>query len=430
MKSAVISLALGTAFAAVPAEAQYRAPTPPPAQQAPRPQQQEQQQEEVTQAPAEQGGVSVSKGAFKAISELKAAVDAKDTANIPARLAAAEAVARTTDDHYMVDLLRLRGAAVLNDPAAIEQALARILPSGKIPNATAASVHADVGALYGQRKQYEQAAAAFERSLAIEPNNLQRILMLAEARNSQGRAADAVSLLRKAIGQARAAGQKAEENWYKRSVAIAYAAKLPNTVDLTREWLTAYPTQQNWRDTLQVYRQSHQLDEASSLDLYRLARAAKALRGETDYYSYAEMLLLKGFPGEAKAVLDEALAANAIDRGKPEFAQQISSANTRSAGDRASLADSAKSALAAPAAKQAVAVGDAYYGYGDYSQAASLYKAALGKSGADADLINLRLGMALARAGDKAGATAAFRAVTGSRSEIASFWLIYLSTAA
>ena len=72
--------------------------------------------------------------------------------------------------------------------------------------------------------------------------------------------------------------------------------------------------------------------------------------------------------------------------------------------------------------------GDADYGYGDYAQAAELYRAALSKTGADVNLINLHLGMALARAGDKAGATAALNAVTGPRSELAKFWLIYLAT--
>ena len=38
--------------------------------------------------------------------------------------------------------------------------------------------------------------------------------------------------------------------------------------------------------------------------------------------------------------------------------------------------------------------------------------------------------MALARAGDKAGATAALSAVTGARAEVAKYWLAYLSTAA
>ena len=48
------------------------------------------------------------------------------------------------------------------------------------------------------------------------------------------------------------------------------------------------------------------------------------------------------------------------------------------------------------------------------------------KGGAGADLANLRLGIALARSGDKAGATAALNAVKGTRAGIAQLWLAYL----
>ena len=56
---------------------------------------------------------------------------------------------------------------------------------------------------------------------------------------------------------------------------------------------------------------------------------------------------------------------------------------------------------------------DAYYGYGQYAKAAALYRAALQKGGEDPNLVNLRLGIALAQAGNRAEAETAFRAVTG-----------------
>ncbi len=52
----------------------------------------------------------------------------------------------------------------------------------------------------------------------------------------------------------------------------------------------------------------------------------------------------------------------------------------------------------------------------------------IAKGGVDANVANLHLGMALARSGDKAGATAAFNAVSGPRADIAKYWLLYLQT--
>jgi hypothetical protein len=64
---------------------------------------------------------------------------------------------------------------------------------------------------------------------------------------------------------------------------------------------------------------------------------------------------------------------------------------------------------------------------GDYAKAAELYRMSMTKPGVDASVANLHIGMALARAGDKAGATTALNAVTGPRADIAKFWLAYLN---
>ena len=92
------------------------------------------------------------------------------------------------------------------------------------------------------------------------------------------------------------------------------------------------------------------------------------------------------------------------------------------------MAAAATAAKAAPDAKKAMVTAEAYYGYGDYAQAADLYRAALTKSGVDKDLANLRLGMALTQAGDKAGATNALNAAGGAQAQVAKLWLTYLAT--
>ena len=99
-------------------------------------------------------------------------------------------------------------------------------------------------------------------------------------------------------------------------------------------------------------------------------------------------------------------------------------------GDRASLASEESRANSSPSGTLAIKLADAYAGYGDYAKAVSLYRAALAKSGVDANLVNTRLGIALAASGDKAGAEAAFKAVTGPRAELANLWVSWLSRTA
>ena len=72
-----------------------------------------------------------------------------------------------------------------------------------------------------------------------------------------------------------------------------------------------------------------------------------------------------------------------------------------------------------------IAVGNRFYGIGNYARSADLYRSAA-SAGGDANLANLHLGMALARAGDKAGATTALKAVGGNYAGIASYWLMYV----
>jgi len=89
------ALALIAAFGAAPAAAQDK--PAPPAQKA-------------------EQKVTPSKGAMKAIVELQEVVQKNDFASVPAKVAAAQAVATTAGDHYAIAKLRL-DAAVASNPA-------------------------------------------------------------------------------------------------------------------------------------------------------------------------------------------------------------------------------------------------------------------------------------------------------------------------
>jgi tetratricopeptide (TPR) repeat protein len=422
-----VALALGSFAAATPALAQYGSMGPPPAPAPPRP---------ATEAPAEKAPPTVanatrkfdiSNGARKAIIELQNAVNAQDVANIPAKLAAAQAVAKTNDDKYVIAQMQLKAAVDQKNSAGISAALQAMLASGGATPGEALPLYVNLGKQYYNAKQYDGAASQFERVLALDPNNTDAMVMLAETRKAQGRVPEAVALLQKGIAGRVAAGQKPSEEWYKRAVALAYGDKLPAAVSLSRDWVAAYPTPSNWRDTLRIYQSSSGLGDDVLIDVLRLQRAAHALAGESDYYRYANTVFTKGFPGEAKAVLDEGFAAKAIDRNKPIFHDVYAAASAKVAADRASLPGLEKAALASPAAKQAMLTGDVYLGYADYAKAAAMYRAALTKTGVDTSLANLHLGMVLAMSGDKAGASAAFKAVSGTRADIAKYWLLWSS---
>ena len=430
MRALAVALALGAFTAATPAFAQYGmgAPPPSPPPSVPRPAAKDEAPAEATEAPGRK--YDLSKGARKPIVELQTAVNAKDAANIPAKLAAAQAVASTKDDKYVIGQLQLKAAVDQKDNAGMIAGIQAMDASGGAAPGETLPLHTSLGNQFLKAKQFDIASTEFERALAIDPNFSDAIVLLAETRKAQGRVPEAVGLLQRGIAARVAAGQKPTEDWYKHAVAMAYNAKLPSAIPLSRDWVAAYPTPSSWRDSLRIYKSGSGLDADVLIDLMRLQRAAGALAGETDYYNYASTALLKGYPGEAKAVLDEGFAAKSIDRNKPLFRDVLAAASAKTAADRAALPGLEKAALASGAAKQSMVTGDVYLGYGDYAKAAALYRAALTKTGVDPSLANLRLGIALARSGDKAGATAAFNAVTGVRADIAKYWLLWANSRA
>ena len=378
-------------------------------------------------APTPEKGPAISSSARKEIVALQTAVNAKDAATIPTALAAAQAKAKTKDDRYVIAKLQLKAAVDANDNNGMAQGVEAVLASGFAQPAELQTLYLGLGKLHYNTKAYDKASAALDQVLRIDPNNVEALVVQGETRNAQGHPADGVAMLQKAIALRVAAGQKPEEAWYRRAVKLAFDAKLASTPALAQEWVAAYPSQKNWRDVIRIYQTNSGLEDAALIDSMRLARAAGALQGENDYFRYTNTLVVKGFPGEAKAVLDEGFAAKAIDKSRGTFSQLYSLSSTRSQGDRASLAASATAAKAAADAKKAMTTGEAYYGYGDYAQAADLYRVALTKSGVDKDLANLRLGMSLLGAGDKAGATAAFNAAGGVQAPVAKLWLTYLA---
>ena len=410
-------------FAATSALAQYAAPQ---AGNAPQANQAANRQEPA----APSGTPKVSKDASKSLSELQKAVNAKDAANIPALAAAAQAKVKSKDDRFVLAQLQLKAAVDANDNAAMIAGLQAVVNSGFLSPAETVPHYMNLGKLNYNAKAHDAAAAAFEQVRKADPNHLDATVMLAESRNGQGRTAEAVTLIQKAIAAKTAAGQKADESWYKRAVALAFNAKLPNAPQLGREWVSAYPNAKSWRDAIRIYQTSGQVDDNAMIDTMRLAQATGALSGENDYYTFANKLVTKGFAGEAKLVLEQGFAAKSIDRNRGTFSQLYSLATSKSQGDQATLDASAKTALAAASARQAMVTAEAYFGYGDYAKAAELFRAALGKEGVDKDVANLRLGMALARAGDKAGAEAALKAAGGAQTEVAKLWLTYLATKA
>ena len=379
------------------------------------------------QQQAAQQQLQPSKEARPALAALQKAVTEKRAAEIPALAQAALAAARTPADRYFAYQLQLQPALDAKNDAMLLTAMEGMIATGIPTGSQLANLNFNAARLNFNANALDKANQQIEAAVALEPNNVNHQLILGEIRNRQKRAPEAVAALQKALQLQQAEGKPFDQRVADRALGIAYTAKLPIARELAVAQLRRAPTAKNWRTAIKLYEQTSNLPAADKIDLFRLQRLTNSFEGEGDYFPYVDALMTRGLPGEAKVVLEEAFAANKLDRAKEPWKDMHASVSARVAGDKASLAAGERTALAAATARPALNTGDAFLSYGDYARAIALYRAALAKPGVDADLANLRLGIALARSGDRAGATTALNAVKGARAGVAQMWLVYLS---
>jgi tetratricopeptide (TPR) repeat protein len=360
----------------------------------------------------------VSAKAKGAIGALQKAVNANDKANIPALMAAAQAAAQTNDDRWFIGELQLKAAIAANDRNAMANAADAIVATGIPTPQRASQLYKGIASDLYNAKDYAAAAALFDKASKADPTDTEALTLLGQSMLLGGRPADAVAVMQRAIQASSTGGRKADENLYRIAVQAAFEGKSPQAPDIARQWLVAYPSPDSWRNTLIIYRNSAQLDDEGILALLRLLNATGGLKNAADYNTYIKGLIVQSNFNEAHAVLEQAIAAKAIDAGSADAAAVTSKPT-------ASAADLAAAAKTAPNGSSLFKIANRYYGIGDYAQAAELYRQTKAR-GVDAPTADLYAGMALARAGDKAGAKTLLSAVTGPRAGIAQYWLLYL----
>ncbi|MEO6198962.1 MAG: tetratricopeptide repeat protein [Sphingomicrobium sp.] len=371
-------------------------------------------------AEAEKPGIKLSKKASKAIIELETAVKANDVANIPAKLAAAQAVAETAEDRYAIGTMQLKVAQAAKNSEAAVLAADYLASANYLPKNQIAGLYNSLGIDFFNAKSTARATAMFQKALALDPNNAESLRLLGETQNSSGNSADAVASFQKAMQQAAASGQKLPEQAYERAVSVAYGAKSPSAVDISRQWVAAYPSTNSWSNAIAIYRNMMRPDVEGTLDLLRLMRAANALQNSADYTLYATAASEQGNYNEAQSVIDEGIANKKLDPTNALARDIIKGLKGKPKATPADLESAAKNAKTG---RSMITVGSRFYGTGEYARAATLYRSAVA-AGGDTGLANLHLGMALARSGDKAGAAAALNAVSGEYAPIAKYWLV------
>ncbi|TFI60306.1 hypothetical protein E2493_00935 [Sphingomonas parva] len=371
-------------------------------------------------------GPVLSKSERAALSALETALNARNYPAANAALAPAQAAAQSADARFYLAGLQLRLGRETANTALQASAIDALVASGRVPAAEQGALYATQGALATFAGKRDRAEAALTRAYELSPT-AETALALAQLKLDRRKNAEALPLIDRAISLRKAAGQPVPESWYRRGVNVATIANAtPEVLKFSRELVAAYPSEKNWRDTILLYRDFAKPDQAATLDAERLLRLSRALAGERDYLEAAQAFESANLSGEAQSVFQEGVAAKMVDPAKASFKEAIATSTKRAGAAKAKLAGLRTAAASAATGTAALTAGDQHLSFGDYAAAAELYRAALTKSGVDTATANTRLGIALALAGRRAEADAAFRAVTGPRADLASLWLVWL----
>ncbi|UVO49151.1 tetratricopeptide repeat protein [Sphingomonas sp. SUN019] len=382
-------------------------------------------------------GLKLSKEIVKQASEAQTALNAKDYATAEPLVAQVEAGAKTDDDRYISSVFRYMLAAgkmtaaggAINESQLVGP-LDALIANPKTPATDLPRFVFQRGVIAYNAKKPQEALTFFQRAQQLGYSDPNLALQLTKLKFESGDIAGGSAELQKTMAAQTAAGTKPEESLYRYAIAQTHQKKMgAETTAWLKRYAIAYPNSKTWRDVAFTYGLQQQgvvtLDKGQKVDLYRLLRQTKSLADQYDYEIYAQFAIDLGLPHEAKAVLAEGKAAGKIpaDSATANDLMKAADLGVKNEGSLAPLEAKGK----AGNAKLAASTGDVYLGAGDNAKAADLYRAALTKPGVDADTVNTRLGIALAKLGDKEGAKAAFAAVkTAPRAEIGALWTTYL----
>jgi tetratricopeptide (TPR) repeat protein len=369
---------------------------------------------------------NVNRAEYQALATLEAALAARNYSAAAGALAAAQSAARSSDARFYLAGLQLRYARETGNTAAQASAIEALVATGRLSGAELGPLYAAQGAVAGTAGKREQAEAAYTRALELAPS-AETAISLARIKLDMRKAAEALPLIERAVQLRKASGQPVPESWYRRGASLSTMNNLPGpAMSFARQLVAAYPSPENWRDALLTYRDVAKPDAAGQLDATRLLRLSRGMAGERDYLEAAQAFDAAGLAGESRSVLDEGVNTRMVDPAKAVFKEAIATAARKAAAEKAKLSTLQAGATAAATGAPALQAGDVFLGAGNYTAAADLFRTALQKGGTDAGVANTRLGIALALAGRRAEAEAAFRAVTGPRAELAALWLVWL----
>jgi tetratricopeptide (TPR) repeat protein len=371
----------------------------------------------------------LSKPVLAVVIEVQKLQTAGDHAGAIAKLDAAKDVPRVeADDALILAKLKLFSAQTIKDNVKLEEGLTESVNAPSITPEEKINFSKFIAGLASNRKDYEKARQWYEFYLAAKPDDVDITVQAASVYAAMGAKPKVVELLAKAIDLREAAGQKGDRSWYEfRAQSVIDANLSDQIMPALLSWVKAFPEAKTYNLSIELVKQrSGSMDNNMLLDWGRLMWAAGAMTTANNYLEYADAAIDRGMPTEADQALKEAIAKKLADPAKPNIKEFVALAAAKTKEVATGLPALEKEAKANP--RIALVVADTLANLGQSERALPFYRGLVGNAAVDQDTVNLRMGAALLKMGDKVGAKAAFDTVkAGPRASMAKFYGVLLS---
>ncbi|HKX78762.1 MAG TPA: hypothetical protein VJM34_09610 [Novosphingobium sp.] len=336
------------------------------------------------------------------------------------------------DDRFLAGNMAVNLGSVALDPSLQRRGIKAMLESGLGNPADQPRFNSIAGQLAYQAGDYPEAAQYLQRAIDAGYKEDNSEVLLAEALIGSNQGAQGTAVLKRAIQNAKAGGTAAPEAWYRRGMASSFkAGQINDTAEFGAMLITDHPNAKNVGLAATIIRELAKLNPQETLDLMRLMGRSNSYAEPRDYIEYIEAADPRRFPGEVTDVINAGISAGALKANDTFVADAKSQAAGRIAADRGSLSGyEADARKASATAATVTGAADALLSYGQAAKAEELYTLALVKPGADAALVNTRLGIAQFDQGKYAAAQQSFGKVTGNRASIAKLWAAYAASKA
>jgi hypothetical protein len=346
---------------------------------------------------------------------------------------AADAVGgKTAHETMVIAQMRAAVAQASGDTATAASAYQQLLNSGQLPPGEAAKLMQGEVSIAFKQKNYPQVVYWADRYLKAGGGDPSMRNYLIQGYYLQGKYAEAAKLQVAQIQAETRGGHPPVES----QLQLLYSCQshLNDKVGelaTIKQLVTYYPKPDYWLNLIDNVRTKPGFTERLLLDVYRLEFSLQLVNKPDDAMDMAELALQAKLPGEAKDVVDKSYAGGLLGTGPqaPRQARLKALVYKTYDAEKADLGKEDASAESDRDGNALLGLGETYVSYGMFDKGIPMMQAAISKD----DLrhpedAKLQLGLAYAKAGQKAKAVAELKTVTGTDgvADVAQLWILRL----